>query len=145
LLLTDDNLDKIEYQSLSCATTVQNDIEREGPYRRFFDTTGFWKKDTDAFINLTKNNVGWESRLLNFTNLSDKYVTIFAFKSQRTGFDVPLIDWYGAVEKVPPYVHPNDLASDYLGIYLLMQDLLNTSHQVVLEKNRLEISLMIEI
>ena len=114
LLLTDDNLDKIEYQSLSCATTVQNDIEREGPYRRFFDTTGFWKKDTDAFINLTKNNVGWEKRLLNFTNLSDKYVTIFAFKSQRTGFDVPLIDWYGAVEKVPPYVHPNDLASDYL-------------------------------
>ena len=114
LLLTDDNLDKIEYQSLSCATTVQNDIEREGPYRRFFDTTGFWKKDTEAFINLTKNNVGWEKRLLNFTNLSDKYVTIFAFKSQRTGFDVPLIDWYGAVEKVPPYVHPNDLASDYL-------------------------------
>lgn len=114
LLLTDDNLDRIEYQSLSCATTIQNDIEREGPYRRFFDTTGFWKKDTDAFINLTKNDIGWENRLLNFTNLSDKYVTIFAFKSERTGFDVPLIDWYGAVEKVPPYVHPNDLASDYL-------------------------------
>jgi hypothetical protein len=114
LLLTDDNLDKIEYQSLSCATTLQNDIEREGPYRRFFDTTGFWKRDTEAFINLTKNNVGYEGRLLNFTNLSDKYVTIFAFKSERTGFDIPLIDWYGAVEKVPPYVHPNDLASDYL-------------------------------
>lgn len=114
LLLTDDTLDQIEYQSLSCATTLQNDIEREGPYRRFFDTTGFWKRDTESFINLTKNNVGYEGRLLNFTNLSDKYVTIFVFKSERTGFNVPLLDWYGAVEKVPPYVHPNDLASDYL-------------------------------
>lgn len=114
LLLTDDTLDTIEYQSLSCATTVQNDIEREGPYRRFFDTTGFWKRDTDSFINLTSNNVGYENRLLNFTNLSDKYVTIFIFKSERTGFDISLLDWYGAQEKVPPYVNGKDLASDYL-------------------------------
>jgi hypothetical protein len=114
LLLTDDTLDTIEYQSLSCATTEQNDIEREGPYRRFFDTTGFWRRDTESFINLTKNNVGYENRLLNFTNLSDKYVTIFVFKSERTGFDISLLDWYGAQEKVPPYVNPKDLASDYL-------------------------------
>jgi hypothetical protein len=29
-------------------------MEREGPYRRFFDTTGFWKRDTEAFINLLR-------------------------------------------------------------------------------------------
>jgi len=114
LLLTNDTLDTIEYQSLSCATTEQNDIEREGPYRRFFDTTGFWRRDTESFINLTKNNLGYENRLLNFTNLSDKYVTIFVFKSERTGFDISLLDWYGAQEKVPPYVNSKDLASDYL-------------------------------
>jgi hypothetical protein len=118
LLLTDDVLDQLEYQSLSCATTVQNDIERLAPYRRFFDTTGFWKRDTDSFINITKDTTygapGWEKRLLNFTNLSDKYVTIFVFKSQRTGFDRSLLEWYGSVEKLPPYVYPTDLASDYL-------------------------------
>jgi len=114
LLLTDDNLDRIEYQSLSCATTLQNDIEREAPYRRFFDTTGFWKKDTDSFLNVASTNVGYTDRLLHFTNLSDKYVTIFIFKSERTGFNVPLLDWYGAQEKVPPYVNSKDLASDYL-------------------------------
>jgi len=114
LLLTDDTLDQIEYQSLSCQTTAQNDIERVAPYRRFFDTTGFWKRDTDSFLNVAKANVDYEKRLLNFTNLSDKYVTIFVFKSQITGFDRNLLEWYGGIEKMPPYVYPTDLASDYL-------------------------------
>ena len=114
LLLTDDALDIIEYQSLSAQTTAQNDIERLSPYRRFFDTTGFWKRDTESFINITKADLDYEKRVLNFTNLSDKYVTIFVFKSKRVGFDRPLLEWYGGIEKLPPYVNPTDLASDYL-------------------------------
>jgi hypothetical protein len=114
LLLTDDSLDRIEYQSLSTQTTAQNDIERLAPYRRFFDTTGFWKRDTESFINVTKADLDYEKRLLNFTNLSDKYVTIFVFKSKKVGFDRPLLEWYGGIEKLPPYVNPTDLASDYL-------------------------------
>jgi hypothetical protein len=114
LLLTDDALDRIEYQSLSAQTTAQNDIERLAPYRRFFDTTGFWKRDTESFINITKADLDYEKRVLNFTNLSDKYVTIFVFKSKKVGFDRPLLEWYGGIEKLPPYVNPTDLASDYL-------------------------------
>jgi hypothetical protein len=114
LLLTDDALDRIEYQSLSAQTTAQNDIERLAPYRRFFDTTGFWKRDTESFINITKADLDYEKRVLNFTNLSDKYVTIFVFKSKKVGFDRPLLEWYGSIEKLPPYVNPTDLASDYL-------------------------------
>jgi len=114
LLLTDDNLDQIEYQTLSTATDVDNDTERLGAYRRFFDTTGFWKRDTDSFINLTKDNVGYDSRLLNFTNLSDRYITTFVFKTRMTGFDRTLIEWYGSVEKMPMYVNATDYASDYM-------------------------------
>ena len=114
LLLTDDALDRIEYQSLSAQTTAQNDVERLAPYRRFFDTTGFWKRDTESFINITKADLDYEKRVLNFTNLSDKYVTIFVFKSKKVGFDRPLLEWYGGIEKLPPYVNPTDLASDYL-------------------------------
>jgi hypothetical protein len=114
LLLTDDNLDTIEYQSLSAASNYTNDVEREGPYRRFFDTTGFWKRDTESFINLTKNNTGYAERIINFTNLSDKYITVFIVKSKLTGFDRTLIEWYGSVEKMPPYVNSNDYASDYM-------------------------------
>ncbi len=114
LLKTDDTLDVIEYQSLSAASGKENDIEREGSYRRFFDTTGFWKRDTESFINLTKNNTGYSDRAFSLTNLSDKYVSVFIFKSTLTGFDRTLLEWYGSVEKMPAYVNPQDYASDYL-------------------------------
>lgn len=114
LLLTDDTLDTIEYQSLSSATDKSNDVEQVGPYRRFFDTTGFWKRDTESFINLTKSDPGYTNRVLNFTNLSDRYITTFVFKSRMTGFDRTLIEWYGSVENLPPYVNQTDWASDYM-------------------------------
>lgn len=114
LLLTDDNLDIIEYQSLSATSNKNNDVEREGPYRRFFDTTGFWKRDTESFINLTKNNVGYSDRIFNLTNLSDKFLTTFVVKSKLTGFDRTLLEWYGSIDKMPPYVNTNDYASDYM-------------------------------
>ena len=114
LLLTDDTLDTIEYKSLSSSSNYLNDIERVGPYRRFHDTTGFWKRDTDSFINLTKNNTGYSERAFSLTNLSDRYATVFVFHTQVSGFDRTLIEWYGAAEKVPPYVNSNDWASDYM-------------------------------
>lgn len=114
LLLTDDTLDTIEYQSLSATPIYNNDIERTAPYRKFFDTTGFWKRDTETFIDNTKSVSGYENRVLNLTNLSDRYITVFVFKSAITGFDRSLLEWYGSIEKLPPYVYPTDLASDYL-------------------------------
>ena len=114
LLLTDDNLDVIEYKSLSTSADTLNDVERTGPYRRFFDTTGFWKRDTESFINLTKTNTGYSDRAFSLTNLSDKFVTVFVFKTAVTGFDRTLIEWYGSAEKMPPYVSTNDYASDYM-------------------------------
>jgi hypothetical protein len=114
LLNTDDNLDVIEYKSLSTSAQSDNDVKREGPYRRFFDTTGFWKRDTESFINLTKDNTGYNERAFSFTNLSDRNISVFVFKSDISGFDRTLLEWYGSVEKMPTYVNANDFASDYL-------------------------------
>lgn len=114
LLATDDTLDKIEYKSLSTSTDKSNDVTREGAYRKFFDTTTFWKRDTDDFINLTANDNGAADRLLSFTNMSDRYVTIFIFKSKLKGFDTTMLEWYGTADKVPLYVHQLDYASDYM-------------------------------
>jgi hypothetical protein len=114
LLATDDNLDTIEYRSLSSASNYNNDIVRTAPYRRFFDTTGFWKKDTESFTNITKNNAGYSERAFSLTNMSDRYITTFVFKTKRSGFDRTLIEWYGSVEKMPPYVSQTDYASDYM-------------------------------
>ena len=95
LLLTDDNLDTVEYQSVSGSVQYTNDSKRIAPYRKFFDTTGFWKKSTDEFISVTMDNSGYENRVLNFTNLGDRYISVFCFKSKRTGFDRPMLEWYG--------------------------------------------------
>jgi hypothetical protein len=114
LLKTDDLLDVIEYKSISLSSEHNNDIKRTGPYRRFFDTTGFWKRDTESFISLSKDDIGYEERVLNFTNLSDKNVSIFVFKTQKEGFDTALINSYGSVDKIPPYLNANDYASDYM-------------------------------
>ncbi len=38
LLLTDDALDTIEYQSVSATPIASNDVERTASYRKFFDT-----------------------------------------------------------------------------------------------------------
>ena len=114
LLLTDDTLDQIEYQSVSATPIHNNDIERTAAYRKFFDTTGFWKRDTESFIDTTKPNSGYENRVLNFTNLSDRFITVFCVKSSVTGFERPLLEWYGSIEKLPPYLYSTDLASDYL-------------------------------
>ena len=114
LLSTSDTLDKIEYKSFSTRSDKSNDITREGAYRRFFDTTGFWKRDSESFINLASNDIGDDDRLLHFTNMSDKYVTIFAFKTRLTGYNRPLLDFYGSAEKVPLYVNQLDWASEYM-------------------------------
>lgn len=114
LLATSDTLDKIEYKSVSTRSDKTNDIVREGAYRRFFDTTGFWKKDTEAFIDNVTNDPGDDDRLLHFTNMSDKYITIFAFRTRVSGYNRPLLDFYGTAEKVPPYVNQLDWASEYM-------------------------------
>ena len=114
LLITDDTLDVIEYKSLSSSALKTNDIKREGPYRRFFDTTGFWKKDTESFINLTKPNTGYSDRAFSFTNLSDRYITVFVVKTAVTGFDRTLLEWYGSIEKMPAYVSTVYYASVWL-------------------------------
>jgi hypothetical protein len=114
VLLTDDELDRIEYKSLSASSDFSNDVKREGPYRRFFDTTGFWKRDTDSFINLTKPDLGYNERALSITNLSDRPISVFIFKSSLTGFDRTLLEWYGSVDRMPTYVNAQDFASDYL-------------------------------
>lgn len=114
LLATDDTLDKIEYTPLSTTTDKENDVKREGALRRFYNTTGFWNLDTDSFLSLVSSNTNYQDRLLNFTNTSSSYITVFVFKTTATGFDRTMIDWYGSVKDLPPYVYPTDYVSDYM-------------------------------
>jgi len=114
LLATDDTLDLLEYKSLATSTQYTNDVVRTGSYRKFFDTTGFWTKDTEAFLNVTKSNPGASDRVMQFTNMSDKTITTFVFKSKIAGYNQTMLDYYGSIDKVPTYVYQNDYVSDYM-------------------------------
>ena len=114
LLITDDNLDTLEYQSFSTTTKYFNDVERTGPYKNFFDRSGFWRKDTESFVDLAKTNPNPEQRILHFTNMGERPITTFVFKSTRTGFDVDMVTWYGNPDEIPLFVYPTDYVSDYM-------------------------------
>lgn len=117
LLLTDDELDRIDYKSISSSAGHSNGTTKLAPYRKFFDTTGFWKRDTDSFLFLASENDtdgGFQNRAFQITNLSDRPITVFIFKSSLTGFDRTLLDWYGSADKMPTYVNQLDYASDYM-------------------------------
>ena len=114
LLATDDTLDKIEYAPLSTSSDKTNDAVKTGAYRRFFNNTGFWKRDPDSFLTLAATNPNYLDRIFNITNMSSNYITVFVFKTTATGFDRTMLDWYGSVERIPQYLYPTDYASDYM-------------------------------
>jgi hypothetical protein len=113
ILKTDPELDITNFKSFSCATHISNEINKEAPYSYFYDRTGFWRRSTDQLLWLTQQNGVEEDKLLHFVNFLDKPITIFAFKSNLKGFNIPLEDWYGT-DNVPLYLHPKDWASDYI-------------------------------
>ena len=114
LLATDDELDRVEYVSISAATNKSNGTKQNDSYRKIFDTTGFWKRSTDDFLSMVSDDDAYADTVLHITNVSDKPVSVFIFKSSMTGFDRTLIEWYGTAEKVPSYLSTNDWASDYM-------------------------------
>lgn len=121
LLETDDTLDLLQYASLSTACNYPNYINTNGaPYSRFFNTTGFWSKDTESLnylANVDENGStdgNNQKRLFNITNMSGNYVTLFIYKTQTTSFDNSLINYYGSIENIPPYLKSTDWASDYM-------------------------------
>jgi hypothetical protein len=114
LLATDDTLDTVDYVSLSGATNKSNGLVESDSYRKIFDTTGFWKRSTDDFLNMVSDDAAYNDTILHITNVSDRPISVFIFKSMMTGFDRTLIEWYGTAERVPSYLKTNDWASDYM-------------------------------
>lgn len=114
LLLTDDNRDKLEWQSISVSSSRENAAEKLSPYTSFFNRQDFWERDSEMFLYNVMNPTPDYDRLLHFTNMGDKVVTAFVFKSPTTGFDITAEDWYGGASKVPLYINAKDWVSDYI-------------------------------
>ncbi len=117
LLATNPNRDKVDWESISVSSQYQNGDVVRSAYESFFNRQDFWERDSDAFLNVVKaNNFGVQDnqRLFHITNMGDKDITVFMFKSSITGFDVTAEEWYGDRTKVPPYIDYREWISDYL-------------------------------
>lgn len=117
LLSTNPNRDKVDWQSISVSSKYLNGDVKRSAYESFFNRQSFWERDTDAFLNVVKaSNYGVvdNNRLFHITNMGDKDITVFMFKSNITGFDVTAEEWYGDRTKVPSYIEYRDWVSDYM-------------------------------
>jgi hypothetical protein len=122
LLETQDDRDKIQWVSVSVAAAFDNDnAERTIPYSKIFNRQDFWEREDETFLDYLKQQSLWnDDRLLQLTNVSDKNITVFIYKSSITGFDVTAEEWYNGKTNVPSYIHYNDYISDYLVTVLII-------------------------
>lgn len=122
LLKTDPTRDQLEWQSISVSAQYDNGPKNLAPYERFFNRQDFWERDVESFMDIidqefidhpmTQPNPA--NDLFSITNMSDKKITVFVFKSSVTGFDLSAEAWYGGIDKVPLFMNPKDYISDYM-------------------------------
>ncbi len=117
ILDTDDTLDLIDVKDISVTTGNTNSNIKQLPYSSVYDKSQFWNLDTETFLSANSG----ASQLLHITNISNKPVTVFMFKSSAKGYDDTLDIYYGSATNVPPYLSPKDQAKDYLVTMLIIQ------------------------
>ena len=125
LLSTVPNRDVLNYVSVSTTALYDNSDftnQYQADYERFFNRQDFWTRDEDSFLDVVDEQAGGQDteRLLHFANMGDKLITVFVFKSTITGFDMSASAWYGGDTKVPTYIDPKSLISDYLVDVLIL-------------------------
>ena len=128
LLKTDSSRDILEFESFSASSQYNNATKDTSPYERFFNRQDFWYRDRESFMDIVIDkystnptiNPNPEHNLLNFTNMGDKEITLFIYKSDTEDFDVTAEQWYGSADKVPLYIFPEDLISDYIVTILVV-------------------------
>jgi len=109
-ILKTTSLDKLNYASVSVSAQYDNDPVATRQYDDFFNKSGFWQRDTESFLFFARNS----QRMIHFTNVSDKKITIFMFKSNIPGYDITAETWYKGKDKVPSWMSPTDFISDYM-------------------------------
>jgi hypothetical protein len=120
LLSTNDELDTVDFATISLSSDKTNQLHRTAPYSRLFNRSDFWYRDTESFLNVAKTNLNDSRNILHITNVGDRKVSVFFFKSEVSGYNTTLEDWYGGRSNVPLYLNPTALASDYLVSMLIV-------------------------
>jgi hypothetical protein len=126
LLSLEDDRDKVQWVSVSLSSKYENygtSVERTIPYSKIYNRQDFWERDDEAFLDYLKTLDGmWSAdRLLEMTNVGEKAITVFLFKSSAPGFDITAEEWYGGRDKVPQYLNHTDWISDWMVNVVVLQ------------------------
>jgi hypothetical protein len=121
LLVTDDSRDKLNWKSISVSSSFENNVTQLMPYTRLFNRQDFWKRDDESFLDYVNSVSTDYNRLLHLTNMGDKTITTFIYKSNVAGFNVTAEQWYGGVTKIPSYINAKDWISDYMVSILIVE------------------------
>lgn len=121
--LTDPNYDLTEYKAMSVGSSFISKEKKKNVFSRFFNTDKFWFADPDKLNTFA--SLGQTDALLSFVNVGQKPTTILVKKSKVTGFNVTLLEWFGA-DEMPEYLSGNDYVEDYfIDIIVLSGDYTN--------------------
>lgn len=102
--------DVVEYKPMSASATATNGPENEALFSGFYNKDRFWFPSTEAFLE----NIGLDKKLIQFTNLKQKPVTILVRHARNVrGFDITAKEWYG-VGNIPEFLNENDYIKDYM-------------------------------
>ena len=123
LLSTVPNRDVLNYVDISTSALYASSpflTPYQSDYGNFFNRQDFWTRDEDSFLEIWAESGKNPNDLLHFTNMGDKTITAFIFKSTITGFDVTASSWYGGDTLVPSYLDTKSLISDYMVSVLIL-------------------------
>jgi|SaaInlV_125m_DNA_1040241.scaffolds.fasta_scaffold00029_17 hypothetical protein len=112
LLILNDALDKTEFISFSTAAKDKNQKTGYAPLSGNFNSSKFWKLDSDKAQSNIEAQPGYTKSLLNFSNVGSKTFSVIVTQDRIQGLDTTANDWYGESD-VPEFMDGSDYINDY--------------------------------
>lgn len=110
LKLTD--VDKTEFISFSTSAKDKNQKTGYAPLSGNYNTSKFFKLDTEKALKNIDAQEGYTKELLNFSNVGRKTFSVIVTQDRIQGLDVTANDWYGEAD-VPEFIDGSDYINDY--------------------------------
>lgn len=107
------NADLSNYQSFSTDPGNINGNSTPKLYASYYNKEKFWYPDRRNL--LATRDVVDNGRILNFTNVGRTPFSVIVRKSDISGYDIPVSEWYVTEdEEIPCFIRSYDLVSDYM-------------------------------
>jgi len=108
----DEELDQTEFIPFSAMSSEPNQAVGEAPLSDYYDTSKFWKLDTEETLKNINNQAGFTKSILNFANVGTNSVSVLVTSSRIQGLDISAKDWYGE-GNVPEFMDEQDYINDF--------------------------------